>query len=413
MYSLYNLLLLALLPIIASHVFLRWLTRGEDWRSRLGYLSGFNREGALWFHGSSVGEIGGLKPLVSRIRKIFPTDPLVVSAMTKTGRDRAVQELKEADLFILSPLDFPPFVKRTLATLKPRILVIAETELWPNLLREARRAGTKVAMVNGRLSDRSFAVYKFFRRFFHPVIQSFDLLCVQTEKDRQRLLELGARLDRIHVSGSLKFDASPQMPAITRKELGIPDGVPIFVAGSTRPGEEEIVFQAFKEVKQSFPSLRLIVAPRHLRRTGDIEKLASRLGLSLSRRSEGTSMVQEVLLLDSLGELPRVYGIGTVAFVGGTLLPYGGHNLLEPAFHTLPVIFGPHTDSMQEVAARLLEVGGGVAVRDRRDLALVALNLLTNDAGRRRSGEAALQVAQERVGGTERTLTLMRSHGLI
>lgn len=256
-------------------------------------------------------------------------------------------------------------------------------------------------------------LYKFFRRFFQAVIQSFDLLCVQTEEDRQRLLELGARPDRIHVSGSLKFDTSPRTPPISRKELGIPDGVPIFVAGSTRPGEEEILFQAFKEVKQSFPGLRLIVAPRHLRRTRDVEKLAASLGLSLSRRSEGTPIVEEVLLLDTLGELPRIYGTGTIAFVGGTLLPYGGHNLLEPAFHSLPVIFGPHTDSMKEVAARLLQVGGGVAVRDRRDLALAILSLLTNSAGRRRSGKAALQVAQERVGGTERTLTLMRSHGLI
>ncbi len=414
MYSVYNLLLSALLLPLSPYMAMRWMLDREEWRTRLGHLPKSNYQGAFWFHGSSVGEIGALASLLSEVRAAFPKTPLVVSAMTKTGRERAMRDLKEADLFILSPLDFPPFVRRAVRVLKPRALLVAETELWPNLLREARRAGAKLAMVNGRVSDKSFPIYRRFGRFFRMVLSNFQLLCVQSEEDRARFLELGVQPDRVLVTGSLKFDSSPRQPPMSSADLGIPRRAPIFVAGSTRPGEEEILFHAFRQVEQSFPDLRLIVAPRHLLRMREVEKLASSFGLSVRRRSErATFGPEQVLLLDSLGELSRVYAVGQVSFVGGTLLPYGGHNLLEPAFHKLPVIFGPHTESMRGVASRLLETGGGVQVKDYRDLADAVLGLLRHARERKRRGEAAFQVAREMAGGTKRTLAVLTSYGVL
>jgi len=253
MYSVYNLLFLALLLLLSPYIAVRWILDSEEWRLRLGYLPKSRQKGALWLHGASVGEIGSLAPLVSQVRALLPETPIVVSAMTKTGRERAIRELNEADLIVLSPIDFPLFVRRTLEALKPNAVIIAETELWPNLVRQARSAGAKVAMVSGRISEESLPRYRQFRRFFRTVLSNFTLLCVQSDEDRERFLELGAHPDRVVVAGSLKSDACLRTVPISRSELGLPDGVPIFVAGSTRPGEEEVLFGAFKEVRRSWP----------------------------------------------------------------------------------------------------------------------------------------------------------------
>jgi 3-deoxy-D-manno-octulosonic-acid transferase len=313
---------------------------------------------------------------------------LVLSTTSLAGRELA-RRLPEAEGAFLLPFDAPPPIARVLDRLRPELFVFTETELWPNLLAALGARGIPVALVSGRVSPRAFRRYRWARGLLAEAFRSVSLFGMQSEAEAERLLALGAPAERIAVTGSLKLDAEPPLPS-----FGVPPGVPLWVAGSTHSGEERACLEAFGNVRRQFPELRLLLAPRHLERLPEVERTLARAGLRWARRTAiGSTWTGDppVLLLDTLGELAGSYRLGTVAFVGGTLVPVGGHNLIEPARAGLPVLFGPHVEKV-EAAARALEAsGGGRRVASAADLSEALAVWLADPLARSAAGRAAAQ----------------------
>ena len=302
------------------------------------------KPGAVWVHAVSVGEVLAVSQLITDLQRQHPDRQIFVSTTTATGQALARQRFGENRVFFM-PLDFGFAVRRYLDALKPQLIVIAETEFWPNLLHLARKRRTSVAIVNARISDRSFPRYKRFQWFFGRVLSEVDLFLAQTADDAQRLREIGAPTERVRVSGNLKFDVRPnaQPALITGLRAAIGKGSPIIVCGSTAEGEEEPLLTALKAAQQQFPAAVMILAPRHPERFERVASLISSEGFALQRRSLWSPpqpIRSGIFLLDSVGELAAVYELADIAFVGGSLVPTGGHNILEPAQYGLPFWWG-------------------------------------------------------------------------
>ena len=364
---------------------------------------------AIWIHAVSVGEAMAARALVAPLKARLPGHRVFLSTTTLTGQAIA-REVEGADGVFYAPFDFRRSVRRTLDRLRPALLVLVETEIWPNLIHEARLRGARVAMVNGRISPRSFPRYRRVRALLAPVLAEFDLFLMQGEAHRARLVAMGAPAQRVQVSGNLKYDslARPDPPPALRRALG-QDGAapPLLVAGSTMDGEEQAVLSAFAAVRRRHPAARLILAPRRPERFAEAAQAAAAAGLRVARRTalpadgwrEG-----DVLVLDTVGELAQVYALADVVFVGGSLVPRGGHNVLEPAVAAKPIVVGPHMENFQEIAAALLAEGGMVQVRDAAGLT-EALSSLFDDAARRGElGRRAREVVERNRGALERTV---------
>jgi 3-deoxy-D-manno-octulosonic-acid transferase/tetraacyldisaccharide-1-P 4'-kinase len=369
--------------------------------------------------------------------------------MTKTGKNRGIQLDKHPNqklIHLLLPLDFLPCVRRGLRQANPHALIIAESEIWPNLLREAKRIGTKIVLVNGRISERSFKAYRLLRFFFKDVLNHIDHFIVQSKEESLRLTSLGVQPERISIVGSLKADYTAKTYETTRlhetrpeesrgvstelnsplekneisllrKRLGIPEESRPIVCGSTRPGEEQIILEMFKDIKKKISNSCLIIAPRHPKRFKEVETLLKESDLRWMRKTDvgvdfKPALPWEVLLLNTLGELDWVYGAGEVAFVGGSLLPFGGHNLLEPARWRIPVLFGPHIENAREMGEELVRRGGGIKVQDSQDLTRKTLHLLSNSETRRKMGEAAFEILQSNRGTTQLTFQKLMENGI-
>jgi 3-deoxy-D-manno-octulosonic-acid transferase len=309
-------------------------------------------------------------------------------------------------------------VHEALAAVSPRLVLLTETEIWPNFLRACASSKIPVVMINGRISARSFRRYRLVQPFFGHVLQDIDLFCMQSAADAERIVSLGASPDRIRVVGNLKFDVAPRTDACSlaeqwRQTLQIESGQPVVVAGSTHAGEEEALLRAFIRLRQEFPKLLLVLAPRHPDRLAGVEALVARSGLTAVRRSELTGAREgaaQIVLLDTIGELPGLYAIGSVTFVGGSLIPKGGHNLLEPALYGRPVLFGPHMENFAEASAFFLERGAGLQVKDAEDLAQQLAALLRDPARRDRMGKAAMEALAAHRGACERTVALLERY---
>ncbi len=329
-----------------------------------------NRSSPVWYHAVSVGEVMASLPLVRALAGAFPQRPLWISTVTGTGQATARAKVPEATGVFYFPYDLPWLMDRVIRALRPGLFVTTETEIWPNCIWRLHRHGVPIALVNGRISDGSFAWYRRFRFVFRPVLSCFDMLCVQSPEMARRLRAMGAAEDRIRVTGNLKFDQ--RLPQAVdgsewRERLGLPANGRMWVAGSTHPGEEEIVLAAHGRLRGRFGDLQLVLAPRAPERFDEVAHLVHRWGMTAVRRSvAGTgappSPLPEVILLDTVGELAEVYGVGQAAFVGGSLVPRGGHNPLEPAAHGRPVLFGPHMENFREIASSLVEEGGAWVV---------------------------------------------------
>ncbi len=373
-------------------------------RERLGDLPGGLPRGAIVVHAASVGEVTALAPFFRALTAPGGgRRPVVLSLMTPAGRRRA------RDLYpfpvIQAPLDAPAPVRRWLDRAVPAVLVIVETELWPVWLRAAAARGP-VVWVNGRISDRSWPLYRLIRPLMAGVLSRLSLLAVISERDRRRAIALGARPNRVRVTGNLKVDALiPAAPP-----LGIPTGAWL-VAGSTRPGEEEAVLAAFTRVRARVPRARLCLAPRHLARAPAVERLVRAAGFTVHRRSTGGAGRADCLLLDTHGELAAMYRRARVAFVGGTLAPVGGHNVLEPALAGAPVVFGPYTANVREHAAGLVRAGGGFRVRDPRDLGARLTALMAAPRTARAAGGRARRWVRAQQGVAPRVVALLRRGG--
>jgi 3-deoxy-D-manno-octulosonic-acid transferase len=328
-----------------------------------------------------------------------------------TGQKLARELFGKEHVFYV-PLDFGFAIRSYLNLLRPGLLILAETEFWPNLLHLAKKRGTTIAVVNGRISDRSFPRYRRFRRLFAPVLACVDLFLVQTREDAKRLCAIGADEQRVQVSGNLKFDVRPSSATAITVDLrrAVAKDTPVIVCGSTTVGEEEILLAAFNDFLKHHPKAILIVAPRHPERFDKVAGLVSASGLSLVRRSvwpASGSLAGKVFLLDSVGELASVYALADMAFVGGSLVPVGGHNILEPAQHGVAVLTGPHTHNFREIA-RIFEQGGGLRVVSAQDLAREWLALIGNPQERGDLGNRAQQLFCEYTGATARTLEALR-----
>jgi 3-deoxy-D-manno-octulosonic-acid transferase len=422
MYLLYNgLLLLAsvgALPYFALKS-LRATKYRAGLRQRFGYIpsevvSALQGVRPLWLHAVSVGEVIAAVPLVNALRDRFPCLPILVSTVTETGQATA-REKMAADACLYFPLDYAWVVRQVIARLQPRVFLMVETEIWPNFLRELARQEIPAMLVNGRLSPRSFRGYRRLRPFMRQVLQSIVTLSMQTKLDAERIIAIGAEPSRVHITGNIKYDL-PLTPLslgeeqALRADLGLGEA-PVFMAASTHRGEEEIALEAYLQARAQVPTLHLLLAPRHVDRLAEIETLMRRHGLTVHRRSQGHIASQgaeaPVLLLDTIGELAQLYAVGTVVFMGGSFVPIGGHNVLEPAAHRKAILFGPHMHNFHQIAVALLEAGGALQVQNPEALSEHVNALLQQPERRQALGESAYQVLRDNRGALARTVQLI------
>ena len=422
MYLLYSVLTLAVF-VLASPYFLYQALRHNKYvgsmGQRLGYLPvSFNLDGdeSIWVHAVSVGEVLSARPLITELRAHYPKLRLFLSTTTLTGQQLARRSVPDVDAVFYFPFDWTFTARRTLNVVKPRLFVMVETEIWPNLLRECKRRGIKTVMVNGRISYRSFPRYRMIRPFIKRVLADIDRFCVQGEETSRRLAELGADPARIVVTGSLKFDSLESSPTPGRgrervlRFFRIAPNRPVIIAGSTLKGEEEPVIRAFNRVRASGVNALLIIAARHPERFAEVERICRHEGLSALRRTElpiDAEPRADAVVLDTIGELAQLYQIATVAFVGGSLVPVGGHNILEPAVHGKPIVFGPFMHNFAEIAEAFLSNTAAVQVRDGRELEEVVLSLMQDPVRRARLGAAARALVDASRGAKEKTLVVI------
>jgi len=403
------------LPLIAVRLWWR-ARRAPAYAKRIGerFAHGLPPmvKGGLWVHAVSVGESIAAAPLVRALLERYPDLPVTLTCMTPTGseRIRALFEGNPRVQHCYLPYDLPWAMGRFLDHVQPRLGIIMETELWPNLVNQCARRGIPVALANGRLSARSARGYARFAGLAAPMLQQMNLLAVQTETEAQRFRDLGARPEAVTVTGSIKFDLHPAADLPERaKALRAQWNVverPVWIAASTHQGEDEIILAAHRELLRSHSDALLILVPRHPERFAQVGTLVEQAGLSLARRAtnEAVGPGTRVLLGDTMGELLLLYGTADIAFVGGSLVPNGGHNLLEPAALTKPVLSGPHLFNFQDIAQRLTEAKALQVVDDASGLADAVRNLIELPQAARRMGEAGLAVMRANQGALERLL---------
>ena len=424
MYLLYSVATLLVLVALSPYFLYQALRHNKyvgSLKQRLGYLPvSFNLDAdeSIWIHAVSVGEVLAVRPLIPELRRRYPKLRLFLSTTTRTGQELARRSVADADSVFYFPFDWTFAVRRTLALVKPRLFLMVETEIWPNLLRECRRRGVKTVMVNGRISYRSFPRYRLVRPLFRRVLADIDLFCAQGEETARRLAALGADPARIIVTGSLKFDAlePARMPGRGRERVlrffRIPAGRPVLVAGSTQRGEDAAVIRAFNRVRATAGGANalLILAARHPERFDEVERLCRSEGLSTVRRSElpiDREPRADAVVLDTIGELAQLYQIATTVFVGGSLVPAGGHNILEPAASGKPIVFGPHMENFAEIADAFLANDAAIQVRTERELEDTIVDLMSDPVRRARLGAAARALVEANRGARDRTLAAL------
>lgn len=419
-YLAYNLLLILVSPIIILTLVMKKRCR-RGLANRLGMLPrqwGPNKQESLWVHAVSLGEVMAIVPLLSAIRAHYPTLRIVVSTVTETGREAVERRLAGIAEHCYAPLDFPWVVARMINRLNPLAFLFVETELWPNLLRRLQQQQIPAVLVNGRLSSRSFRRYSIIKPFLRQVLSALSLCLMQSERDAHRMTELGARAERVHHTGNIKFDQSFDEPSnayLSPGEIGLLPGEELIVAGSTHHDEEDALLAAYEKLFSEFSSLVLLLAPRHIERATQIQEKIEAKGLQVVRRSSirehGERALHptgpRVVILDSRGELAHMYAHAILTFVGGTLVPIGGHNLLEPAFWGKPVFFGPYTDHCAEVAELLVKAGGGKRVRDGDELTELMARGLRDRTWTQQVGQAAYQAVIANRGAVIRNLELI------
>jgi 3-deoxy-D-manno-octulosonic-acid transferase len=423
MYLIYSMLFT--LAVTLSAPFYLWRQRKHlgrgDWRERFGRIPFQEaRPGAVWVHAVSVGETVAVAGLVQEVRRVFPDRKIFLSHVTPAGREAGEARLPTIAGRFYVPLDWRWTVRRTLERIRPALLLVVETELWPNLLHAAQQAGTRVVLVNARLSQRSLRSYGLARPFMRRVLADVDAICAQTETDAERFRQLGARPERVRMVGNLKFDAQPpqlgEFARALKTALGRAERGPVLVAASTMVGEEPLILEAWDLIQARYRRALLILAPRHPARFDEVGRYLTRVGRGFARRTalkaEDRELSQQlattaILLLDTIGELAGLFELADLVFIGGSLVPTGGHNLLEPAYWSKAIAFGPHMENFRDIAHMFLEAGAAIQIGSPEDLAHTAW-LLENSEARRRLGASARRVLEQNSGATARTLECLR-----
>ena len=418
MYIVYSLLLLCGL-ILSLPWWLLQMARSGKYRAGLTERLGFVPErlkraaqpGCIWVHAVSVGEVLAVTRLLRELEAENRGNQVFLSTVTQTGQYLARERFGEDRAFFL-PIDLGFAVRPYLNLLQPRLLVLAETEFWPNLLYLAKRRGTSVAAVNARISDRSFPRYRKFRWFFSRVLTRIDLFLAQTEEDARRLVAIGAPPERVQVSGNLKFDVRPggSSPLVDDLRRAFKPGSPVIICGSTSEGEEELLLRAFQQCLREFPAAVMVIAPRHPERFDKVAALIESMSIPLVRRSAwnaSRTISGCVFLLDSVGELASVYALADVAFVGGSLVPTGGHNILEPARHSVTIMTGPYTFNFREII-QIFSESQALKTVSYGNFSEEMLQLLRDPAERKRLGMKAGELFTQYAGATTRTLKALQ-----
>ena len=437
MYAAYSVLIVAFFVLVSPYLLYQAIRYRKYIRSlpqRLGYLPvSFNVDGdsSIWIHAVSVGEVLTARALLPELRQRYPRLRLFLSTTTMTGQQVARTNLQYVDEVFYLPFDLGFIVNRTLRLVKPRLFIMMETEIWPNLLRACAREGVRTVVVNGRISSRSYPRYRLGRPFFRHVLRNVDRFCMQSEESARRIIDIGAAPGHVTVTGSLKFDSldltGPQDPPGDGSQYKIQPmhdrgrnrvlryfrlaaDRPVVIAASTLRGEEEPILDAFGRIRATMPSALLIVAPRKPERFDEVERMARRGGWKVARRSElrvDSEPTQDVVILDTIGELAQLFQVATAVFVGGSLVDAGGHNILEPAVFGKPIVFGPHMQNFAEIAQTFLENGAAIQVRSGRELEPALVDLLRDPVHRARLGAAARALVEANRGARSKTLDVL------
>lgn len=372
----------------------------------------------IWIHAVSLGEMKAIGPLAPLLRKAFPGYKLIFSTITNTGYNAAKQLMEKEEGVFYLPFDLSFIVDKVTAIVRPRIFISMEAELWPNLIGSLYAQGARLIMVNGRISPRSYSRHKKAKFFISHLLEKFSLLLMQSESDAKRIMELGASRDKVFVTGNLKFDLGlkglEERREVLRKKLGLEGNEILLIAGSTSKGEESAILDSFNKLIKEYKNLRLLIAPRHIERAREIEKLISKDGLNPQRISSMATYPQAtnlkpVFILDTIGELREMYSASDIVFVGGSLIKRGGQNPIEPAGLAKPVIFGKYTYNFQDVIRMLLENNAGIEVQDRRGLCKAIKSLIDDPEKRNKMGSSAKFIVDKNSGSCQRVVSQILS----
>lgn len=413
----YNFLLLILSPLMVIYLLWRLVIQGKSrdgFGQRLGFMPKMptGEQDRIWVHAVSVGETVAARPILKEIKNQFPKSPLILSSTTKAGHGLATKSVPEADAAIYFPLDIPCAMTRSFNRIHPRLILTVETELWPNFFQLAKLRGIKTAIVNGRIAGKTLKNAAKMHFLYKWVLSNVDLFCMQTDLDAQHVISMGADPEHVKVVGNTKFDQTLPDDAVTRvqalrKLMSYPEGTNLFVAGSTNPGEDEPVLDAYLLAKEKIPGLQLLIAPRQIERGDEIAELAKARGLNAVCRSSLSEDSQapegSVVILNTIGELAIAFGLATVAFVGGSLIPKGGHNILQPLAWGKPVFFGPYMHKSKDSAELALSNQIGFQISDSKELGDGIITLMQDPERRKQISEKALEVMQQNRGAATRT----------
>lgn len=417
MYILYSILLFFLLLIYLPSYLIKYKSRYKNnlhlkERTGWGLFPFKNKHKSIWIHAVSVGEVLALQNLIHKIKQKHPQWRVHFSTLTPSGMEVARQKILDADNIFFVPLDFRLVVRRFFKLLKPDIFILSESEFWPNLLKEAHKHTQGVLLVNGRISNQSFPRYSKFKFLVRKILKNIDYFMVQTPLDKERLGKIGITPTKVEVSGNLKAEINPPQKTAKeisglKKKLHIPERKKVILAGSTREGEEEKLIQAFIRAKKKSNNILLIIAPRHPQRIEKVEKLLRKYSLYPAKRTSISSS-WEVMILDTLGELASFYALCDIAFVGGSLIPWGGHNLLEPAFYKKPIFFGPYMENFAFLAQKFVSSGAAKIVSTTEELEEMFLPSEKKEL--ENMGFQAQKTLKSLQGATDRILAVLESY---
>ncbi len=412
----YSLILYLLVPLaLARLLYQSWGNPKyrSRWHERFGFVKPIpEQQRTLWIHAVSVGEVNATRPILEYLQTNFPAYRIILTTMTPTGADTVARLYGDSVTHHYVPYDLPGAVKRFLRRIHPALLLVMETELWPNLFHHCHKTGIPILLANARMSAKSTRGYLRLKGLASDTLKKLSCLAAQTEEDATRFLQLGAALETIHVIGNLKFDSVPELPDIAvrlQQRADFSQDRPVWIAASTHEGEESIVLSAHGNIQKSHPDSLLIIAPRHPERFDAVYELSRQSGFRTERKSNAETVAEEtqVFILDSLGELSRFYALSDLAFVGGSLVPVGGHNMVEPASLGLPIITGPHKHNFIEISDRLQACGALSVIQNDTSLANIINQLLGDESSRKISGNAGREMVASSRGSIGRLTRLL------
>ena len=377
---------------------------------RLGFyspevLKRIRRKRNIWLHAVSVGEVFSAVSLLKALHREYPLYQMIISTITPTGNKAVQQIAQKKDLALYLPYDLSFIVDRVIKRFSPSLFIILETEFWPNLISILSRRGIPLLIINGRISEKAFRRYKRVKFLFSFLLAKIDFYCMQTEEDKKRVIALGAPPDRVRVTGNMKFDLEIPASRYKKEDLGMREEDILLIAASTHPNEEEMIIRVYKDINRK--DVYLLIAPRHIERVEEIERIARKANFSVQQISNLRAPAS-IFLLDTVGELKSLFSIADIVFMGGSLVPKGGHNILEPAFFARPIIFGRYMFNFKEIARSFLSAGGAIEINDERELRESLQDLLDNKQKREEIGKRARSVLEKFRGATERNMEIIR-----